>query len=206
MSDSPAKRLEQVVEDTRRYPRDAFQFVREGLNFAVDRVHGEETSAHRALAEHLAEQEMDWGDLIAAYHSGMLDDTIVQVIDDAGGIDNLNRHVSGRQLCWGLRDFALERWGLMARTVLNRWRIDSTSDFGRIVFAFIEHNLMQKQPEDTLEDFEDVYDFQEAFDGAFRTALNGKWPRPGEDGDASEDADDADPSEDPDDWDEPEDA
>lgn len=75
-----------------------------------------------------------------------------------------HRHVSGADLCHGLRDFALSRYGLLARTVLKRWRVNSTGDFGRIVFAMIETGEMQKSDDDRLEDFEDVYDFEQAFD------------------------------------------
>ena len=97
--------------------------MRDGLNFAVERIHGKETRAHRALAAYLADHDLDWNDLIAQYHTGELDDVVMQAIEAAGGCDNLNRHVSGRELCWGLRDFALERWGLLARVVLNSWRV-----------------------------------------------------------------------------------
>ena len=34
-----------------------------------------------------------------------------------------NRHVSGQELCEGLRELALLQWGLLARTVLQRWGI-----------------------------------------------------------------------------------
>ncbi|HNQ24003.1 MAG TPA: hypothetical protein PKK06_13010 [Phycisphaerae bacterium] len=153
------------------YPEEAFEFVREGLNYAVQKIHGRESRAHQALAKYLAERKQDWMELIAQYHAGRLDDAVVEAIEAAGGIEKLNRHVSGRQLCWGLRDLALERWGLMARPVLESWRIKRTADFGRIVFSFIEHDLMQKQPGDTLEDFEEVYDFKDAFDETFRRAL-----------------------------------
>jgi uncharacterized repeat protein (TIGR04138 family) len=52
--------------------------------------------------------------------------------------------------------------------VLESWGVRSTIDFGRIVFGFIELDMMRKQDEDCLEDFEDVYDFAEAFDEPFR--------------------------------------
>ena len=71
-----------------------------------------------------------------------------------------NRHVSGQQLCQGLREFALMQWGLLAGTVLRHWNITSTLDFGRIVFALIEVGHMQRQDDDTLDDFRDVYDFR----------------------------------------------
>lgn len=83
--------------------------------------------------------------------------------------DDDTRNVSGQQLCLGLRDFAIKQYGLLARTVLERWGILRTDDFGRVVFAMIEIGLMRKTEEDSLEDFRGVYDFEEAFarlDGA----------------------------------------
>ena len=79
-----------------------------------------------------------------------------------------SRHVSGQQLCEGLREFALSQWGLMARTVLGRWGIGATLDFGRIVFALIEVGQMQKQDDDSVEDFRGVYDFKTAFETGYR--------------------------------------
>jgi uncharacterized repeat protein (TIGR04138 family) len=79
-----------------------------------------------------------------------------------------SRHVTGQQLCQGLRDFALERWGLLARTVLSRWNITSTMDFGRIVFALIDHGFMRKTDEDSIDDFRNVFDFKTAFESGYR--------------------------------------
>lgn len=73
------------------------------------------------------------------------------------------RHVTGQELCIGLRDFAIEQYGLLARTVLECWGIRRTEDFGRIVFSMVEAGLMRKTDEDCLEDFQFVYDFEEAF-------------------------------------------
>ncbi len=75
-----------------------------------------------------------------------------------------SRHVDGQQLCLGLRDYAVERYGKLAKAVLGKWGIRETADFGRIVFAMIEVGLMRKTEEDSLEDFVDVFDFDEAFD------------------------------------------
>lgn len=74
------------------------------------------------------------------------------------------RHVSGQQLCLGLRDYAIERYGLLARTVLMHWGIRRTDDFGKIVFAMIEAGVMRKTEEDSIEDFRGVFDFAEAFE------------------------------------------
>lgn len=74
-----------------------------------------------------------------------------------------DHHVSGRELCLGLRDFAIERYGMLACTVLERWGIRSTHDFGRIVYALIDAQVLRKSDSDSLEDFDGVYDFDEAF-------------------------------------------
>ena len=73
-------------------------------------------------------------------------------------------HVTGRELLEGLRDYARERFGLMARTVLNQWGVKSTADFGELVFNLVEEQIMSKQDSDTRTDFENVYDFEQVFD------------------------------------------
>jgi uncharacterized repeat protein (TIGR04138 family) len=84
---------------------------------------------------------------------------------------DVSRHVSGQQLCEGLRDFALTQWGMLARTVLRRWGIHSTLDFGRIVFALIDAGQMQKTDDDTIEDFRNVFDFRTAFEAGYRIQM-----------------------------------
>ncbi len=79
------------------------------------------------------------------------------------GADTQSRHISGQALCFGLRDYALEQYGLLARVVLRQWHIQGTEDFGQIVFTMIQTGLMAKTPEDSLRDFDAVYDFNEAF-------------------------------------------
>jgi len=168
MAKETVKTLQDLVKHVGRYPEEAFLFVREGLSHASNQVHGPETEAHQQLQQFLLENDLDWTDLVAQYHAGQLPEPLVQAIDAAGGCDKLNRHVSGRDLCWGLRDFALQRWGLMARAVLASWGIRSTADFGRIVFGFIDFDMMRKQNDDVIDDFQDVYKFEEAFDEPFR--------------------------------------
>jgi len=173
MVDAPSKTLQDLVRHVGRYPEDAFLFVREGLTHAAEHTHGQETDAHRALHQFLAENELEWNELIAQYHAGTLPAELVEIIDAAGGCDKLNRHISGRELCWGLRDFALQRWGMLARTVLETWNIKGTRDFGKIVFGFIDLDMMRKQPDDRIEDFDDVFEFREAFDGALAAGKAG---------------------------------
>lgn len=82
-----------------------------------------------------------------------------------GGEDaaKADRHVNGAQLCIGLRDYAINRYGMLARLVLSRWGISKTDDFGKIVFAMIDAGLMRRSDDDALEDFQAVFDFDEAF-------------------------------------------
>jgi len=72
-------------------------------------------------------------------------------------------HISGQELLEGIRKFALDQYGPMAKTVLQHWGITKTSDFGNIVFNMIENKLLSKTENDTRHDFDDFYDFQTAF-------------------------------------------
>ena len=74
------------------------------------------------------------------------------------------RHISGRELAQGVRDLALERFGPMAKTVLEYWGIHTTEDLGEIVFALVDCGILIKQDDDRREDFRDVYDFEETFE------------------------------------------
>jgi uncharacterized repeat protein (TIGR04138 family) len=83
-------------------------------------------------------------------------------------------HVSGQELAEGIRQMALEQFGLMARTVLASWGIKSTADFGELVFNLVENGLLKKTAEDSREDFKDVYDFSEAFERSFEFEFQGE--------------------------------
>ncbi|MCS6850409.1 MAG: hypothetical protein NZ700_04485 [Gemmataceae bacterium] len=80
-------------------------------------------------------------------------------------------HVTGRELCEGIRDLALREFGLMARTVFHMWGIDRTDDFGEIVFNLVESRLLSKTENDRREDFHNVYDLDEALVHNFRIDL-----------------------------------
>lgn len=82
------------------------------------------------------------------------------------------RHVSGQELSKGIREFATEQFGPLARQVLEYWGVRRTRDFGEIVFTLIEAGLMSKAQEDSVTDFDRVYDFQEAFGGPYEFNLD----------------------------------
>jgi uncharacterized repeat protein (TIGR04138 family) len=93
-----------------------------------------------------------------------LQHTAVRIHEHVDSFAQPDRHVSGQELCLGLRDFAIEQYGLLAPMVLELWHVHRTDDFGKIVFAMIGLGLMQQRPEDSLDDFVGVFDFREAFD------------------------------------------
>lgn len=77
--------------------------------------------------------------------------------------NNSPRHVTGPELCFALRDLAFDTWGLLAIPVLRHWRIHRTRDFGEMVFLLVRLGLMGARPSDRIEDFDDVFEFEEAF-------------------------------------------
>ena len=81
------------------------------------------------------------------------------------------RHVTGQELCEAMRQFAHQEYGYLAKCVLNDWGIESTGDFGEIVFNLIEIEQMRKTQHDRREDFEDVFDFDEGFKNGFEFSL-----------------------------------
>ena len=76
-------------------------------------------------------------------------------------------HISGQKLCEGLRQLAIEKWGRLALLVLNTGGVRTTRDFGEIVYLMIKHKWMSAQPTDSIEDFDDVYDFKTVFKEQF---------------------------------------
>ncbi len=72
-------------------------------------------------------------------------------------------HVTGQELCLGARQLALERYGRLAKAVLNSWGIFTTDDLGKVVYHLIEEGAMSKTDADRIEDFHAVYDFDEVF-------------------------------------------
>jgi len=70
-------------------------------------------------------------------------------------------HVSAKELLDGARDFGLNQYGPMTKSVFEHWGVKSTDDFGEIVFNMIDHNLMKKSDRDCRQDFKNVYSFEE---------------------------------------------
>jgi len=109
----------QILEKDVRYHRDAYVFLREGLDFTQKLISKENRGA--------------------------------------------TRHVTGQELLDGLRQYALQEFGPMAKMVLEEWGITQCRDFGTIVFNMVEIGLLAKTDKDSHDDFQTGYDFTEAF-------------------------------------------
>jgi uncharacterized repeat protein (TIGR04138 family) len=99
-----------------------------------------------------------------AYHfvRQALDHTINN-LKKTGTKPTRRNHVSGQQLLDGIRVFALDQYGPMAKTLLDTWHVEKCEDFGEIVFHLVEHGILGKTDEDSQDDFADGYTFEEAF-------------------------------------------
>ena len=51
----------------------------------------------------------------------------------------------------------------MAMTVFEEWGIRSCQDFGEIVFNLVDHRVLARTEQDSRADFQNGYDFYEAF-------------------------------------------
>ena len=77
------------------------------------------------------------------------------------------RHVTGAELLEGARRCAIERWGPMARAVLDHWGIRRCEDIGEVVFNLVGSGLLSKTEKVSMEDLRGGYGFGEAFDRIF---------------------------------------
>ena len=96
-------------------------------------------------------------------HEGLL-----LVLKEVQEREHKPRQVSGAELADGLRRHALAQFGPLALTVLARWGVHTTRDFGEIVFALLRAGLLGKTEEDRIEDFDDLFDFDRAFRAPYR--------------------------------------
>ncbi len=140
----PNHPLAKLLADDRRYKLDAYVFVEEALSYAHDALG---MGAERPPAESGGSSPRG-----------------------RRAAEPIERHLTGQELCEAIRQYALEQYGYMAKSVLNTWGVRCTGDFGNIVFNLIEIGRMKKTDEDQREDFDDVYDFDLALREQFKIA------------------------------------
>ncbi len=109
---------------------------------------------------------------IGAYHfvRRALDFTLKKMKDRRTTAEG--SHVSGRELLEGIREYALDQYGPMTKTLFEEWGLRQTGDFGEIVFNLIDYGLFGKTESDSREDFCNLYDFDSAFAKPFQPRQN----------------------------------
>jgi len=129
----PSRSIAELLQKDKRYTFEAYAFVFESLDYAHRVLDmGTQRPTKSTAAAPSPEQESE----------------------------SREQHLSGRELCQAIRQYALEQFGYMSRCVLNSWGVYSTSDFGEIVYNLIHIEQMRKTEEDRREDFNNVYDFE----------------------------------------------
>jgi len=86
------------------------------------------------------------------------------------------RHITGVELCEGMRMYALQEFGPLARTVLASMGITRTEDLGELVYNLVNYGFLGKTEEDRKSDFANGYDFHAAFDQPYLPASCGTPP------------------------------
>jgi uncharacterized repeat protein (TIGR04138 family) len=128
MRDRLQDQLEDLAQEDRRYPPDAYLLVFEGLEAALARL-------------------------------------------------TARRHVTPAELVAGVRDAAVDQFGLMARAVLESWNMRSGGAVGDLVFNLIQRGLLEAGEDDTREKFENAYELNEGLGEAFLESLERDPPR-----------------------------
>ena len=151
----PSHPIAELLKEDARYTFDAYVFVFEALNYAQNVLQMDEETP---IEVEETDDELD----------GELEEGLNEALEEEE--EPVERHITGQQLCEAIRQYALEQYGYMAKDVLGNWGINATDDFGEIVFNLIRIEQMRKTPQDRMEDFQGVYDFDEAFRQSFKIA------------------------------------
>lgn len=77
------------------------------------------------------------------------------------------RHVSGGELLEAARDLAVSEFGPMASEVLRHWGVADAPDIGKIVFAMVRKGVFGAADDDSLDDFESVFDLHSELEAPF---------------------------------------
>jgi uncharacterized repeat protein (TIGR04138 family) len=101
---------------------------------------------------------------------------VLHSVEQVAKAEKRSRHISGQELLEGIRQFAIEQFGPLVLLVFHYWRIRCSRDIGEIVFLLAEEGILGVSDEDSIEDFENVYDFQDVFRKPFEPLVR-RFPR-----------------------------
>ncbi len=71
--------------------------------------------------------------------------------------------ISSSEFLEGFRLYAIEQFGCLAKTILNKLEIRTTNDIGELLFRLIEFHIFHKDKNDDKKDYDNVFDFDKAF-------------------------------------------
>lgn len=146
MNTESRQKFHDLLRKDRRYRHDAYAFVWESLEFAQEIMNSErEKEPFPREPEHSEEDVFNREE---------------------------SNHVTGQELCLAAKEHAMNQYGRMAKAVLANMGIRRTRDIGNIVYNLIEIGDMNKTPEDRIEDFDDVYDFDDTFELCYKIDLS----------------------------------
>jgi uncharacterized repeat protein (TIGR04138 family) len=70
------------------------------------------------------------------------------------------QHISAAKLINSTKVIGHYVFGFLAKTVFNQWGINTTDDWGRVVWALVESGIWGKQEGDKQSDFDGLWDFE----------------------------------------------
>lgn len=112
----------------------------------------------------IVEKDPRFSERAYAFLKDALDFTMQRIDEQENGC---MRHVSGKELLEGFRDYALNQFGPMSATVLKEWGIKNGYHVGEMVFLLIDEDVFAKQSGDSLKDFKGFTSFRRAFEDPF---------------------------------------
>ena len=115
----PSHPLFQLLQRDRRYTLDAYLFVLESLSFAQESL---------GMGQEPPTEDLE---PLPTESSGTTRSK------PGRRRRQVERHVSGQELCEAARKYGLQQYGYLAPTVLGAWGIRRTDDIGEIVFNMI---------------------------------------------------------------------
>jgi uncharacterized repeat protein (TIGR04138 family) len=139
-----------LLEQDKRYKPEAYTFVFEALDYAHKRLHLGQECLNEPISD------LEGVDIDEEENLHFQDDK-----------ESVGKHITGQDLSKAAKMYAIEMYGFMAKVVLNNLGINSTGDLGEIVYNLIKIGQMRKTAQDCREDFDDVYDFETAFDAEY---------------------------------------
>lgn len=85
--------------------------------------------------------------------------------------EGTQRHVTGQEVLDGMKACAREAFGPLAAHVWRSWGVREAMDWGRIVFLLVDHGMLKRQEDDSIEDFRSDMDFDAEFVDGYRPTL-----------------------------------